>query len=60
MSGTIVELTAARSAIEDADLAAEAVNLTQAQILATAGSSILAQVGGLQADQVGILLGYGT
>ena len=60
MAGTITELTAAQSLIEDADFAEEIQNLTQAQILATAGSSILAQVGALQADQVGILLGYGA
>ncbi len=36
-------LTAARSRIEDADFAAETANLTRAQILQQAGTSILAQ-----------------
>ncbi|NQZ53505.1 MAG: flagellin FliC [Piscirickettsiaceae bacterium] len=38
-----INLTAARSRIEDADFAAETANLTRAQILQQAGVSILAQ-----------------
>jgi flagellin len=46
--GTAVNnLTAARSRIQDADFAAETANLTRAQILQQAGTSILAQANAL-------------
>ena len=38
-----MNLTAARSRIQDADFASETANLTRAQILQQAGTSILAQ-----------------
>ncbi len=43
LSTTTVNLTAARSRIQDADFASETANLTRAQILQQAGTSILAQ-----------------
>ncbi len=44
---TTTNLTAARSRIQDADFAAETSNLTRAQILQQAGTSILAQANAL-------------
>ncbi|MBS0373530.1 MAG: flagellin [Proteobacteria bacterium] len=47
LSTTVENLTAARSRIQDADFAAETSNLTRAQILQQAGTSILAQANAL-------------
>ncbi|NYT35495.1 FliC/FljB family flagellin [Allopusillimonas soli] len=43
LSNTITNLTSARSRIEDADYAVEVSNMTRAQILQQAGTSVLAQ-----------------
>ncbi|MFA5702018.1 MAG: FliC/FljB family flagellin [Advenella sp.] len=43
LSNTITNLSAARSRIEDADYAVEVSNMTRAQILQQAGTSVLAQ-----------------
>ena len=43
LSNTVTNLTAARSRIEDADYAVEVSNMTRAQILQQAGTSVLAQ-----------------
>ncbi|KKO45375.1 flagellin, partial [Arsukibacterium sp. MJ3] len=40
---TVTNLSAARSRIEDADYAVEVSNMTRAQILQQAGTSVLAQ-----------------
>ncbi|HUO95030.1 MAG TPA: flagellin [Steroidobacteraceae bacterium] len=47
LSTTVENLTAARSRIQDADFAAETSNLTRAQILQQAGTSVLAQANAL-------------
>lgn len=43
LSNTVTNLSAARSRIEDADYAVEVSNMTRAQILQQAGTSVLAQ-----------------
>jgi len=43
LNNTVTNLTAARSRIEDADYAVEVSNMTRAQILQQAGTSVLAQ-----------------
>src|SRR5690606_32421223 len=43
LSNTVTNLSAARSRIEDADYAVEVSNMTHAQILQQAGTSVLAQ-----------------
>src|SRR5690606_33369632 len=43
LSNTVNNLSAARSRIEDADYAVEVSNMTRAQILQQAGTSVLAQ-----------------
>nr|WP_232623253.1 FliC/FljB family flagellin [Alcaligenes faecalis] len=43
LSNTVTNLSAARSRIEDADYATEVSNMTRAQILQQAGTSVLAQ-----------------
>lgn len=43
LANTVTNLTAARSRIEDADYAVEVSNMTRAQILQQAGTSVLAQ-----------------
>ena len=43
LNNTITNLSAARSRIEDADYAVEVSNMTRAQILQQAGTSVLAQ-----------------
>ena len=43
LSTTETNLSAARSRIEDADYATEVANMTRAQILQQAGTSVLAQ-----------------
>ncbi|CAM5408846.1 flagellin N-terminal helical domain-containing protein [Eoetvoesiella caeni] len=43
LSNTVTNLSAARSRIEDADYAVEVLNMTRAQILQQAGTSVLAQ-----------------
>ncbi|HEX7386132.1 MAG TPA: flagellin [Castellaniella sp.] len=43
LNNTVTNLTAARSRIEDADYATEVSNMTRAQILQQAGTSVLAQ-----------------
>ncbi|NYT51830.1 hypothetical protein H0A72_21195 [Parapusillimonas granuli] len=43
LNNTVTNLSAARSRIEDADYAVEVSNMTRAQILQQAGTSVLAQ-----------------
>ena len=43
LNNTITNLSASRSRIEDADYAVEVSNMTRAQILQQAGTSVLAQ-----------------
>ena len=43
LENTVTNLSAARSRIEDADYAVEVSNMTRAQILQQAGTSVLAQ-----------------
>ncbi len=43
LANTVTNLSAARSRIEDADYAVEVSNMTRAQILQQAGTSVLAQ-----------------
>ncbi len=55
LSTTVESLSASRSRIQDADFAAETANLTRAQILQQAGTSILAQANALPQNVLGLL-----
>lgn len=50
-----INLSAARSRIEDADFAAETANLTKFQILQQAGTSVLSQANALPQNVLGLL-----
>lgn len=55
LSTTAESLSASRSRIQDADFAAETANLTRAQILQQAGTSILAQANALPQNVLSLL-----
>ena len=55
LGATAENLTASRSRIQDADFAAETANLTRAQILQQAGTSILAQANALPQNVLTLL-----
>ena len=55
LGATSENLTASRSRIQDADFAAETANLTRAQILQQAGTSILAQANALPQNVLTLL-----
>lgn len=55
LSTTAENLSASRSRIQDADFAAETANLTRAQILQQAGTSILAQANALPQNVLSLL-----
>ena len=55
LSVTAENLTASRSRIQDADFAAETANLTRAQILQQAGTSVLAQANAIPQNVLTLL-----
>ncbi len=55
LGSTVENLSASRSRIQDADFAAETANLTRAQILQQAGTSILAQANTLPQNVLNLL-----
>jgi flagellin len=55
LSVTSENLTASRSRIQDADFAAETANLTRAQILQQAGTSVLAQANAIPQNVLSLL-----
>ena len=55
LSVTSENLTASRSRIQDADFAAETANLTRAQILQQAGTSVLAQANSIPQNVLSLL-----
>lgn len=55
LSSTSENLSASRSRIQDADFAAETANLTKAQILQQAGTSILSQANALPQNALSLL-----
>lgn len=55
LSVTAENLTASRSRIQDADFAAETANLTRAQILQQAGTSVLAQANAIPQNVLNLL-----